>query len=59
VQLLSLRVAGEGNIDVASFVHQHLIYPALSDHRIDEEQVLARMIEVEPLIRSSKGDQVF
>jgi hypothetical protein len=52
-------VAGEGNIDVASFVHQHLIYPALSDHRIDEEQVLARMIEVEPLIRSSKGDQVF
>jgi hypothetical protein len=36
-----------------------ILFPALSDHRIDEEQVLARMIEVEPLIRPGKGDRVF
>jgi hypothetical protein len=34
-------------------------YPAFSDHRIDEERVLARMIEVEPLIRPSEADRVF
>jgi hypothetical protein len=33
-------------------------YPALSDHRIDEERVLARMIKVEPLIHPSEGDRV-
>jgi hypothetical protein len=36
-----------------------LFYPTLSDHRIDVERVLARMIEVEPLIRPGKGDWVF
>jgi hypothetical protein len=28
------------------------------DHRIDEERVLARVVEVEPLIRPSEGDRV-
>ena len=50
---------GGGDVDGASPVHQHLLYPALSDHRIDEEQVLARMIEVEPLIHPGKCDRVF
>jgi hypothetical protein len=33
-------------------------YPALSDHRIDEERVLAQMVEVEPLILLGEGDWV-
>jgi hypothetical protein len=52
-------VWGEGDVDAASHVHQYLLYPTLSDHRINEERVLARMIEVEPLIHPSKGDRVF
>jgi hypothetical protein len=52
-------VQGESDVDAASPVHQHLLYPALSDHQINKERVLARMIEVEPLIRPSKGGRVF
>jgi hypothetical protein len=59
VRLPSLRVFGESDVDAASPVHQHLLYPAFSDRRIDEERVLARMVEVEPLILPSKGDRVF
>jgi hypothetical protein len=33
-------------------------YPTFSDHRIDKERVLARVVEVEPLIRPSEGDRV-
>jgi hypothetical protein len=33
-------------------------YPAFLNHRIDEERVLARVVEVEPLIRQSEGDRV-
>ena len=54
----ALKCPGEGDVDAASPVHQHLLYPALSDHRIDEERVFARMVEVEPLIRPSEGDRV-
>jgi hypothetical protein len=55
----SLGASGEGNVGAASLVHQYLFYLALSDHRIDEERVLARMVEVEPLIRSAEGDREF
>jgi hypothetical protein len=34
-------------------------FTLLSRIRIDEERIFARMIEVEPLIRPSEGDQVF
>jgi hypothetical protein len=52
-------VRGKVTLMLLPPVHQHLLYPALSDHRIDEERVLARMIEVEPLIHPSKGGRVF
>jgi hypothetical protein len=54
----ALECSGEGDVDVAPPVHQYLLHPALSDHRIDEEWVFAWMVEVEPLIRSSEGDRV-
>jgi hypothetical protein len=53
-----LKRPGEGDVDAASPFHQYLLYPAFSDHRINEERVLARVIEVEPLICPDKGDRV-
>jgi hypothetical protein len=58
VQPPSLGASGEGNVDAASLVHQYFLYPDLSDHRINEERVLARMVEVKLLIRLSEGDRV-
>jgi hypothetical protein len=55
----ALKCPGKGDIDAASPVHLHLLYPNLSDHWINEERVLARVIEVEPLIRPSEGNRVF
>ena len=55
----ALECPGEGDVDAAPPVHQHLLYSALSDHRIDEERVFARMVEVEPLILPSESDRVF
>jgi hypothetical protein len=55
----ALKCPGEGDVDAASPVHQHLLYPALLDHWIGEERVFARVIEVEPLIHPSEGDWVF
>jgi hypothetical protein len=55
----ALKRSGESDVDAASPVHQDLFHPAFSDHRIDEERVLARVIKVEPLIRLSEGDRVF
>jgi hypothetical protein len=37
----ALECPGEGDIDAAPPVHQYLLHPALSDHRIDEERVFA------------------
>jgi hypothetical protein len=54
----TLERLGEGDVDAASPVHQHLLYPALSDHRIDEERVLDWVVEVEPLICPGEGDRV-
>jgi hypothetical protein len=39
-------------------VYQHLLHPALLDHRIDEERVFAWVVEVEPLIRPGESDRV-
>jgi hypothetical protein len=54
----ALERPGEGDVDAASSAHQHLLYPALSDDRIDEERVLAWVVEVEPLICPGEGDRV-
>jgi hypothetical protein len=54
----ALKRPGECDVDAASPVHQNLLHPALSNHWIDEERVLARVIEVEPLIRPSEGNRV-
>jgi hypothetical protein len=51
-------VFGEGDVDAASPVHQYFLYPAFSDHRINEERVLAGIIEVKPLISSAEGYRV-
>jgi hypothetical protein len=54
----ALECSGEGDVDAAPPVHQYLLHPALSDHRIDEERVFAWVVEVEPLIRPSEDDRV-
>jgi hypothetical protein len=54
----ALERPGEGDVDAASPIHQHLLYSALSDHRIDEERVLAWVVKVEPLICPGEGDRV-
>jgi hypothetical protein len=54
----ALECSGEGDVDAAPPVHQYLLHPALSDHRIDEERVFAWVVEVEPLIRPSESDRV-
>jgi hypothetical protein len=55
----ALKHPRESDVDATSPVHQNLFHPAFSDHWVDEEWVLDRVIEVEPLIRSSEGDRVF
>ena len=54
----ALECPGEGDVDAAPPVHQNLLHPALSDHRVDEERVFAWMVEVEPLIFPSESDRV-
>ena len=54
----ALECPGEGDVDAAPPVHQHLLHPALSDHQIDEERVFAWVVEVESLIRPSESDRV-
>jgi hypothetical protein len=58
VQPPRLGVSGEGNVNTTSPVHQFFIYPALSDHQINEERVFARVVKVEPLIRPAEGYRV-
>jgi hypothetical protein len=55
----ALECPGEGDVDAAPPVHKYVLYPALSDHQINEERVFAWVVEVEPLICPGEGDRVF
>jgi hypothetical protein len=53
-----LERSGEGDIDAAATVHQHIVDPTFLDHGIDEQRVIAQVIEVESLIGPTESDRV-